>query len=64
MSKTLSKYIDSFDYVDKSLIVSSVTTGGISIASFATVIGASVRTVNVKFSLAFWISTGIIKKKH
>ena len=53
MSKTLSKYIDSFDYVDKSLIVSSVTNGGISIASFATVIGASVRTVNAKFSLAF-----------
>ena len=53
MSKTLSKYIDSFDYVDKSLIVSSVTTGGISLASFGTVIGASVRTVNAKFSLAF-----------
>ena len=37
MSKRLSKYIASFDYFDKSLIVLSVTSGGISIASFATV---------------------------
>ena len=42
MSKRLSKYIASFDYFDKSLIVLSVTTGSISIASFATVIGAPV----------------------
>ena len=40
MSKRLSKYIASFDYFDKSLIVLSVTTSSISIASFATVIGA------------------------
>ena len=37
MSKRLSKYIASFDYFDKSLIVLSVETGSISIASFATV---------------------------
>ena len=42
MSKRLSKYIASFDYFDKSLIVLSVTTGSISIASFATVIGTHV----------------------
>ena len=40
MSKILCKYVASFDYFDKSLIVLSVTTGSISIASFATVIGA------------------------
>ena len=40
MSKRLSKYIFSFDYFDKLLIVLSVTTGSISIALFATVIGA------------------------
>ena len=39
-SKRLSKYIASFDYFNKSLITLSVTTGSISIASFATVIGA------------------------
>ena len=42
MSKGFSKYVDSSDYFDKSLIVLSVTTGSISIASFATVIGAPV----------------------
>ena len=42
MSKRFSKYVDSSDYFDKSLIVLSVTTGSISIASFATVIGAPV----------------------
>ena len=41
MSKGLSKYIASFDYFDKSLIVLSVTTDSISIASFETVTGVS-----------------------
>ena len=61
MSKRLSKYILSFDYFDKSLIVLLVTTGSISIASFATVIGAPVGITSVSFSLAFSVSTGIIK---
>ena len=61
MSKRLSKYIASFDYFDKSLIVLSVTTGSISIASFATVIGAPVGIVNASFSLAFSIFIGIVK---
>ena len=39
MSIRLSKYIASFDYFNKSLIVLSATGGNISIASFATVIG-------------------------
>ena len=42
MNITLSKYIASFDYFDKSLIVLSVSTGGIYIALFANVIGAPV----------------------
>ena len=62
MSKILSKYIASFDYFDKSLIVLSVTTGSISIASFATVIRAPVGIVSSSFSLACSISTGIVKK--
>ena len=62
MSKRLSKYIASFDYFDKSLIVLSVTTGSISIASFATVIGAPVGIASASFSLAFSISTRIVKK--
>ena len=46
MSKRASKYIGSFDYFDKSLIVLSVTTGSISIASFATTIEATVGIVS------------------
>ena len=62
MSKRLSKYIASFDHFDKAFIVLSVTTGSISIASFATVTGAPVGIVSASFSLEFLISTGIIKK--
>ena len=62
MSKIFSKYITSFDYFDKSLTVLSVTTDIISIASFATVTGAPVGMASASFSLAFLISTGIIKK--
>ena len=62
MSKRLSKYIASFDYFDKSLIVLSVTTSSISIASFASVIGAPVGMASASFSLAFSISTRIVKK--
>ena len=62
MSKKLSKYIASYDDFGNSLIVLSVTTGSISIVSFATVIGSPVGIVSVSVSLAFSISTGIIKK--
>ena len=61
MSKRFSKYIVSFDNFDKSLIFLSVTTGSISIASFATVIRAPVGKASEIFSLAFSISTGIVK---
>ena len=62
MSKRLSKYIASFDYFDKSLIVLCVIAGSISIASFVTVIGAPVGMASASFSLAFSMFTGIIKK--
>ena len=52
-SKKLSKYISFFDYFDKSLIVLSVTIGSISIASFATVIGAPIEITSARISLAF-----------
>ena len=61
MSKRLGKYISSFEYFDKSLIVLSVAAGSISIASFATALGAPVGIISASFSLTFSISTGIIK---
>ena len=62
MSKKLGKYISFFNYFDKSLIVLSVTSGGISIASFATVIGKPIGTTSASFSLAFSLCTGLVKK--
>ena len=62
MSKRLGKYIASFDYFDKSLIVLSATSGSISIASFATVIGTPVGIASASLSLTFSLSTGIVKK--
>ena len=62
MSKRLSKYIGSFDYFDKSLIVLSATSGSISIASFATVTGTPIGIASASLSLAFALSTGLLKK--
>ena len=62
MSKRLSKFIAFCDYFGKSLIVLSVTSGSISIASFATVIGALVGIASASLSLTFSLSTGVIKK--
>ena len=62
MIKSLSNYIVYFKYFDKSLIALSATSGIISIASFATVIGTSAGIESPNFSLAFSMSTGTIKK--
>ena len=57
ISKRLSKYIASFDYFDKSLIVLYATSGSISVASFATVIGTPVGIESTSHSLTFSLST-------
>ena len=62
MSKKLSKYISFFDYFDKSLIVLSVTSGGVSVASFATAIGKPIGITSASLSLAFSLCTGLVKK--
>ena len=61
ISKRVSKYIALFDYFDKSLIVLSIRTGSVSIASFATIIGAPVGIISASFSLVFTISAGLVK---
>ena len=61
MSERLSKYIVSFDYFDKYLIVLSATSGSISVASFAKVIGTTVGIASASLSLAFSLSTGLFK---
>ena len=59
ISKRISKYIASFDYFDQSLIALSATSGGISIALFATVIVTPVGIASESFNFAFSITTVI-----
>ena len=61
-NKKLSKYIAAFDYIDKILIVLSATTGGVSIISFTSIIGAPVGIASASFTLIFSLTTGIVKK--
>ena len=61
-SKKLSKYVAAFHYIDKFLIVLSVTTEGVSICSFTSIVGALVGKASASFTLFFSLSTGIIKK--
>ena len=62
MSKRLSKYVASFDYFNKSLIILSIATVSISIALFATFIGAPVGMMSASSGLAFSITKEIVKK--
>ena len=61
-AKKLNRYITIFDYIDKSLIVLSVISSGVSIISFTSVIGASFGIVSASFTLIFSITTGVVKK--
>ena len=56
------KYVAAFDYIDKVLIVLSATSGGVSICSFTSIIGAPVGIVSASFTLIFSLTTRIIKK--
>ena len=61
-SKKLSKYVAVFDYIDQALIVLSATSGGVSIISFTSIIGAPVGIVSASFTLIFSLTTRIVKK--
>ena len=61
-SQKLSKYVTTIDYIDKSLIVLSATTGEVSIISFTSIIGAPVGIASASFTLIFSLTTGIVKK--
>ena len=52
-SQKLNKYVTTFDYIEKILIVLSATTGGVSIISFTSVIGAPVGIASASFTLLF-----------
>ena len=60
--KNLSKYIASFKYFSKWLIFLSVVASSISIASFATLIGAPAGIVGASCGLTFSVTSGFVKK--
>ena len=64
MSKKLSKYIVGFDYIDKTLIVLSATSGRRSIISFASAIGIPAGLGSASCTLIFSLTTRKKKKKH
>ena len=51
-SKKLSKYVTTFDYINKILIVLSATTGGVTIISFTSIIGAPVGIASASFTFS------------
>ena len=59
--KNLSKYVAAFDYIDKILIVLSATSGGVSIISFTSIVGAPVGIASASL-IFFSVTTGIVKK--
>ena len=61
-STKLSKYVAAFDYIDQALIVLSATSGGVSIISFTSIIGAPVGIASASLTLIFSLTTGIVKK--
>ena len=61
-SKELNKYVITFDYIEKILIVLSATSSGVSINSFTSIVGAPVGIASGSFTLIFSLTTGIIKK--
>ena len=54
-SKKLRKYVSAFDYIDKVLIVLSVTSGGVCIISSVSVVGAPVGIASASFTLIFFL---------
>ena len=61
-SEKLNKYVVVFDYIDQALIALSATSGGVSIISFTSIVGAPVGIASASLTLFFSLTTGIVKK--
>ena len=62
ISKNLNKHVTVFDYIDQALIVLSTASGGVSIISFKTIVGAPVGIASASLTLSFSLSTEIVRK--
>ena len=60
--KKLNKHVTIFNYIDKILTALCATSGGVSIISFSSVIGAPVGIASASSSLIFSLATGMVKK--
>ena len=61
-SKELSNCVAAFDYIDQVLIVLTATSGGVTIVSFTSIVGAPAGIANASLTLFFSPTTGIVKK--
>ena len=61
-SKKLSKYVTTFNYINKILIALNAATGGVCIISHTTVFGGPVRIASAGFTIIFSLAMEIIKK--
>ena len=61
-SRKLNKYLAVFDYIGQVLIVLSATSGGVSIISFTTIVGAPVGIASARRTSFFFLTTEITKK--
>ena len=62
ISKNIWKYIASLDYFDKSLNALSILSGSVSVASFASVIGAPAGIIGASCGFTLSITSGFVKK--
>ena len=60
--KKLNKYVTTFDYIDKILILLSGTSSGVSIISFTSIVRAPIGIASASLTLFFALTTGIVKK--
>ena len=61
-SNKLTKYVAVFDYIGQVSIVLNATSGGVSIISFTSIVGAPVGIASASLTLFFSPTTGIVKK--
>ena len=59
--RKLNEYITIFDYIDKTLIIWSTTSGGVSIISVISIVGLPVGIASASFTLIFSVAKEIIK---
>ena len=61
-SKKLNKYVTTFDYIDKILIVLTATSSEVSIILFQSITRAPVGIASASLTLIFSLTTGIVKQ--